>query len=66
VKHPKILKDAYVIYNNEREKAVPYLTRALEKRGIYLAGRWGKWEYSSMEDAILEGFEAAEIIMKNY
>jgi protoporphyrinogen oxidase len=29
--------------------------------GIYTAGRWGNWEYSSMEDAILEGFEAAEL-----
>lgn len=62
VKHPMILKDAYVVYNKEREKAVPYLTRELEKRGIFLAGRWGKWEYSSMEDAIIEGFEAADRI----
>ena len=64
VKHPMILKDAYVIYNRERERVVPVLTRELEKRGIFLAGRWGKWEYSSMEDAIIEGFEAAEVVLK--
>lgn len=66
VKHPMILKDAYVIYDKERERVLPVLTRELEKHGIILAGRWGKWEYSSMEDAILEGFEAAEKIITNY
>jgi len=64
VKHPMILKDAYVIYNKEREKVLPILASALEKHGILLAGRWGKWEYSSMEDAIMEGFEAAEKALK--
>jgi len=64
VKHPMILKDAYVIYNKERERVVPVLARELEKRGILLAGRWGKWEYSSMEDAIIEGFEAADIALR--
>ena len=64
VKYPMVLKDAYVIYNKEREKAVPEITAALEDKGIYLAGRWGKWEYSSMEDAVLEGFEAADKILK--
>jgi protoporphyrinogen oxidase len=59
-----ILKDAYVIYNKEREKVLPILASALEKHGILLAGRWGKWEYSSMEDAIMEGFEAAEKALK--
>jgi UDP-galactopyranose mutase len=65
VKHPMILKNAYVIYNKERERVLPVLTAELEKRGIMLAGRWGRWEYSSMEDAILEGFEAAEKIINN-
>jgi len=60
VKLPLVLKDAYVIYDEEREKVVPEIMRVLERYGIYTAGRWGNWEYSSMEDAILEGFEAAE------
>jgi protoporphyrinogen oxidase len=64
VKHPMILKDAYVIYNKERERVLPVITAELEKLGILLAGRWGKWEYSSMEDAILEGLEAAEKALK--
>ena len=64
VKLPMVIKDAYVIYNKERERAVPAITAALEKKGVYLAGRWGIWEYSSMEDAVLEGFEAADKIIK--
>jgi protoporphyrinogen oxidase len=64
VLHPVVLKDAYVIYDKEREKALPEIKAELEKRGIYLAGRWGRWEYSSMEDAITEGFETADKILK--
>ncbi len=64
VMHPVILKDAYVIYDKAREETLPVIKRELEKYGIYLAGRWGRWEYSSMEDAIMEGFEAAEKILR--
>ncbi len=60
--YPMILKDAYVIYNKEREQIVSEIKERLKKSGIYLAGRWGNWEYSSMEDAILEGFEVAKEI----
>jgi UDP-galactopyranose mutase len=58
--HPMVLKDAYVIYNEEREWILPAITKILEKNNIYTAGRWGNWEYSAMEDAILEGFEMGE------
>ncbi len=58
---PLILKDAYVIYDREREEVIPSIMSILNGMGIYTAGRWGNWEYSSMEDAILEGFEAAEL-----
>ena len=66
VKHPMILKDAYVIYDKEREVVVPQMKKLLEKHGIYTAGRWGSWEYGSMEDAIIEGFGAAERARNNY
>jgi hypothetical protein len=32
----------------------------LEARGILTAGRAGAWEYSSMEDALLAGRDAAD------
>jgi UDP-galactopyranose mutase len=61
--YPMILKDAYVIFDKEREKVLPEIKAHLEKHGIFPVGRWGKWEYSSMEDAILDGFDAAEKIL---
>ncbi len=64
VLYPMVLKDAYVIYDKEREKILPEIINELENNNIYLAGRWGKWEYSSMEDAIKEGIEIAKLINK--
>ncbi len=60
VKHAMILKDAYVIYNEEREWVLPAIKKILEKNNIHTAGRWGNWEYGSMEDAILEGLALGE------
>ena len=31
-----------------------------EKNSVKLAGRYGKWAYSVMEDAILDGIEAVK------
>lgn len=60
--YPMVLKDAYVIFDKEREKVLPEIKKLLEKHNVFLAGRWGKWEYSSMEDAILDGFDVVEKI----
>ena len=57
---PLLLPDAYVIYDNYRDSTVPELEKKLSTQGVVLAGRWGRWEYSSMEDAIIEGFEAGK------
>ena len=65
LKHPMVLKDAYVIYDKEREEVVPRMRKILASFGIYTAGRWGSWEYGSMEDAIIEGFGAAERVRNN-
>jgi hypothetical protein len=34
----------------------------LARHDIQLAGRYGRWEYSSMEDALLSGREAARAL----
>jgi len=62
--YPMVLKDAYVIYDKERERVLPLIKEKIKKYDIYTAGRWGNWEYSSMEDAIKEGFEVADLINK--
>jgi protoporphyrinogen oxidase len=46
-------------YNDAREKIIKYLLR----KDIFGAGRYGSWRYFSMEDAILDGKEAAEKVL---
>jgi protoporphyrinogen oxidase len=50
---------AYVIHDHAWAGARDVVARWLEARGIHLAGRSGLWEYSSMEDALVSGREAA-------
>lgn len=57
---PMTLPGAYVIYDRQRREILDKVVPELETAGIFLAGRYGRWEYSSMEDAVLEGFEAAK------
>ncbi|WNG39080.1 NAD(P)-binding protein [Archangium violaceum] len=46
---------AYVLYDEAYGPAKTEILRFLEHAGILTAGRYGQWEYSSMEDAILAG-----------
>ena len=46
---------AYVLYDEAYGPAKTEILRFLEHAGILVAGRYGQWEYSSMEDAILAG-----------
>jgi protoporphyrinogen oxidase len=55
-----VLDPAYVIYDRFRAANVPHALQALERLGIHSAGRFGFWEYSSMEGAIRAGIELAE------
>jgi protoporphyrinogen oxidase len=53
---------AYVLFDHEHAGARELVTRFFEGQGVLLAGRYGKWEYSSMEDALLSGREAARAL----
>lgn len=46
---------AYVIYDEAYGPSRKTVVDFLETAGIHLAGRYGQWEYSSMEDALLSG-----------
>ncbi len=48
---------AYCIYDRHRKRAVARLRRYFEAREVYPIGRYGRWEYGSMEDALLQGLE---------
>jgi protoporphyrinogen oxidase len=50
---------AYVLYDRHRERVLPPLLRELGKLGISSIGRYGAWEYSTMEDALAQGRAAA-------
>ncbi len=54
------IKYAYAVFDAHSKRAVPAITDFLSSKGIMSIGRYGAWEYSSMEGAILEGKRAAE------
>jgi protoporphyrinogen oxidase len=51
---------AYVIYDDAYGPARKTVVDFLDAARIHLAGRYGQWEYSSMEDALLSGRATAE------
>ena len=56
----KDLHYAYVYFDRHRARAIPAILSELERRGIYSIGRYGRWEHTSMEDAIGQGKQLAE------
>ncbi|MHA7629042.1 hypothetical protein [Corallococcus sp. M7] len=56
------IPNAYVLYDDAYGPAMAEVKRFLEHAGILMAGRYGKWEYASMEDAILDGRACARTL----
>lgn len=50
---------AYVIFDHEYFSSLEVILPFLEKSGIITTGRYGGWNYSSMEDALRFGRDAA-------
>jgi protoporphyrinogen oxidase len=50
----------YVLYDHSRDAAVATIQKYLRKNRIHSIGRYGSWEYSSMEDAMEQGRMTAE------
>lgn len=57
---------AYVVYDFAYEESRATIMKNLEKHQIQSIGRYGKWEYASMEDALLDGREAARRITEEF
>ena len=51
------IKYAYPIYNFERAHTVKELLPFLEKHNVFSIGRFGAWEYSSIEDCFIQSKE---------
>lgn len=57
-----VLDPAYVIHDRFRADRLPHILDTLREHGIHSAGRFGAWEYSSMEGAIRSGMDLAASI----
>jgi UDP-galactopyranose mutase len=58
------IRFAYVVFDEHRQRHLQELIGYLEARDILTAGRYGRWDYYSMEDSILSGKAAAEQVSK--
>ena len=58
------IQNAYVLYDAEYGPARTTVMAFLDRIGVDTAGRYGRWEYSSMEDAIIAGRESAPRLQK--
>jgi protoporphyrinogen oxidase len=56
----KDIRYAYVLFDRHRARVLPGILAELESRGIHSIGRYGRWEHTSMEDAIAQGKQLAE------
>lgn len=55
-----VIECAYVHHTPEREAAVAGMVARLGQHGIVPIGRYGLWDYTSMEDSIRSGIAAVE------
>jgi len=60
----QLLDCGYVIYDENRKVALKEIFPFLRRNQIWSIGRYGSWEYSNMEDAILHGRKVAEQLIK--
>lgn len=51
---------AYCIYEHKRPPIVQKLMAELQDRNIHQIGRYGRWEYNAMQDAIIDGKNLAD------
>jgi protoporphyrinogen oxidase len=57
------LPGAYVLYDRYRDEIVQELLDFYRKKGVYSVGRYGRWEYGSMESAMEQGIQTAQNIL---
>ena len=55
---------AYVVFDENREKAVGSILEWLESNGIISIGRFGRWEYYNMDICIKQSMETARQLLE--
>jgi len=58
------IKYAYSLYDHNHRESVATIQKFLRENDIYSIGRFGSWEYLSMEDVIDQGRETAQHLNK--
>jgi protoporphyrinogen oxidase len=59
----RLIEHAYVIYDHNYTRSVQLIHNFLIENRIFSVGRYGSWNYSSMEDALLFGQQAAQSVL---
>lgn len=59
----RLIDCGYVIYDENRKMALKKIFPFLQRNQIWSIGRYGSWEYSNMEDAILHGKRIAKRLL---
>jgi protoporphyrinogen oxidase len=57
------LRNAYVLYDAQRDGIVADLLAFYQKHGVLSVGRYGRWEYGSMESAMEQGIDASRKVL---
>jgi protoporphyrinogen oxidase len=60
------IRYAYVLFDRHRARVLTEIFAELERRAIHSIGRYGRWEHTSMEDAIAQGKQLAERLSSRY
>lgn len=59
----RTIEHAYVVFDRHHEASLATILPYLREVGIVSTGRYGGWNYSSMEDALLFGRDAAREVL---
>jgi len=58
-----LIRCAYVHFTPERERAIPEILEILHRHRVFPIGRYGTWDYTSMEDSIHSGIDTARQVV---
>ena len=57
--HTQRIAPAYVIYDLDHRRQVDSIRSWLEDHGVFVAGRFGEWQYFNMDQAMRSGMDVA-------
>jgi len=60
----RCIENGYVIFHHEYFDDSEMIEQWCRDNGVMLAGRYGRWVYSAMEDAVVDGMRVAEEVQE--